>query len=628
MANNIVQYIADLKAHVPKRSNWDLSKFDVGTNTFGFIKPRLVKEVIAGSRVTYDFQSAYSSNPTISPVLSRAKVSVCAIWVPLSLYVPAFRDGEPVKAGKTDYSFPTISTIYSSARSDYNSLFNITTNDYPDILKRNGLNQPYVPANSIFSDLKMYAPYYQPFADSSNTAKNAVPLLAYYDFFRHYVMNTQSDEFPLRTQGYSVRNSFVQGTDRRVVQEPIDVMRSRSQLDDLFSNVRRDGMSYQMNGVPFDISGHFSVFLGGQRRINGFLPSKKLYVDFSSSGSAPDPLSLVAFNDDHFGEVRQTYLGDYFIGYLGNDNVEYERNTASVVADDGGVITMEQIYLARCVQNFIRRSVFKNSDYAEFIDAQYDVTPPTNLTKPLFLGKVSTWLHFNDVTSMATTSNDTDVDSNSVLGSRASLAFARMESGKYQNKKNRHFVSFTAKEPGYFMVLEWIVPEVSYFQGFDPLYLKNSLEDLFYPDFDKLGYQDKQFKLLNEQIQNSAGFKGVPPTIADYNIAYAQEPAWWEYMQTYNTLSGQMVDEGVYRHWVFHREIEPSHTEPDYQGNTPVDFDNEWTGDVVRELTNIYVTPEEYQHIFTNEQGLDNFHTYYNHNFKAYQPMSHRFLSY
>ena len=639
MANNIFEYMAQLKAKDPKRANWLLDCNDIGTNTFGFIRPKLVKEIIAGSNVTYDFKSAYSSNPTISPVLSRAKVSVCAIWIPLSLYVPAFRDGEPVKAGKTDYSFPTINFNYPSVDTAYDNYINSSTpGTVQHLLDKNGEGLPYIPSNSIFTELHMWRPNFQPVGFSMGAvlpmAKNAIPLLGYYDFFRHYVLNTQSDYFPLRVQGYSVQrvqtgtNQYGLPVYEEFVQEPVDYFRSRDDLDNLFTDVRLTGSNYYLNGSIFDVSRYLSVFMLAP---GVFAPSKKMNYVHDGSSNGPTLDNVVAYNDDHFGEVRQTYLGDMFTSYLSNENVEYERSTARVVADDDGVITMEQVYAAQRVQNFIRRTIFRNSDYAEFIDAEYGITPPSHLTKPLFLGKVSTWLTFNDVVSTAQTSDSNDVDSNSSLGSRSSLGFGRMITGKLANKKNRHFVNFTAKEPGYFMVLEWIVPEVAYFQGFDSMYDKHSLQDLYFPAFDKSGYQDKQFKYLNEQVQDSTyGWKALPPrmSFSDYNFTYAQELAYSEYMLTHNRMSGQMSDPGVYRHWVFHREVDPV-TVPGSEGNPSVP--SRWsTGESspVLSASDIYVTPEDFTHIFANTQGLDNFQTFYRHELKVYQPISHRFLSF
>lgn len=619
MANNLVDYLAQLRASDPKRANWVMDCPNVGTNDFGFIKVKLCKEIIAGSQVSYDFKSAYSTNPTISPVLSRAKATVTAIWIPVSLYVPALRDGVQVKAGKDDYSFPTINFDYSQVLSVFRNLVN------DDSVLKAGNKLPYIPANSIFTELCMWRPYFQPigFVRSEDDAvfpeaKNAIPLLGYYDFYRNFYLNTQNDDVPFRSKGYSVRR-WVSPTSFRehyIVQSAEDINISRDAFDNLFAGIRRLGGNYPQGDGAFDVTAYFSRFIGGDLSSpNYFFPLKKV-LDIDDDGE----ISYVAYNDNHYGELRATYLPDYYTGYLSNDNVEYERNTARVQADDEGYITMEQIYHAQRVQNFIRRTVFRNSDYAEFIDAEYGITPPTTLTKPLFLGSVSTWLDFNDVTSMAQTSDSDEIEKNTSLGSRCSLGFGRMITGKLIDKDNRPFVSFLAKEPGYFMVLEHIVPEVSYFAGFLPMYDKRSLGSLYYPAFEKDGYQDKQFKYLNEQIVDD--FNNIAPyhKFSNYNAAYAQEPAWWEYMTEYSKMSGQMVEPGVYRHWTFNREVVPHRVlrSGEYK----------WGDYAPRDMRNSYVTPELFNGIFANINGLDNFQTYYKHEFHVFQPISHRFQSF
>lgn len=621
MANNVLEYLAQLKSKDPKRANWFFGSTDVGTNDFGFIKVKKCVEVIAGSHLRYDFRAAYTTNPTISPVLSRCKATVCAIWIPSSLYVPALRDGVQVKAGKTDYSFPTLNFKYSQVAEDYRDMLssNVAGADH-------GLYLPYVPANGLLSELGMWRPYYQPvgFALSSDDQlpppKNAIPLLGYIDFFRSYVMNTQVGSAPLRVRGYSRRvigndpNDLTGSSPTFVSQDPVDHYITRDQLDRFFMQVRRIGSLYPQGDGGFDISDCFGT---EEYELPPIFATKN---GSPVAADSPDG-DWVAFNDNHHYEFRQTLRANRFTAFLSNSNVEYERSTARVQADDGGVITMEQIYHAGQVQSWVRKSIFKNSDYAEFCDAHYGVRPPTTLTKPLFLGAVSSWLSFNDVMATAQTGSGDDLESNDTLGSRASIGFGRMVTGSLRGGKDRPFVEFTALEPGYFMVLEWFVPEEAYYTGYEPYYDKLTLESLYYPEFDKDGYQDKQFVHLNEQVIDD--FNSVPTRrqYSEYNVAYAQEPAYFEHMSTYNRMSGQMVDQGVYRHWVFHRDLQL----PSLMSGANV---NRWPSNIIREMTDVYVRPEDYNHIFANVQGLDNIQTFYSHDLKIYQPLSHRFLSY
>lgn len=644
MANNLVEYLANLKTNDPKRANWLLDCSHLSTTDFGFIRPKFVREVIAGSTIRYDFKSAYSTNPTLTPVLSSAKATVVGIFIPTSLYVPALRDGAQVKSGRTDYAFPTINFNYPQLRRLYES--------GTQAMKQRGAGLPYIPANSIFTELNMWAPWFQPIGfavdDSSAptpSAKNAIPLLGYYDFIRHYVLNSQVDSIPLRVRGYSRVNRnlpFFANSQNApldpdwVTQEPLDLYKQRVDFDNLFKDIRSAGSNYSLFGgldgqtPTFDITTCLTRFISAPRpsgtaNTGAFAPYKNMnyMVDLPTDDSA-----VVSYNDNHFGEFRQTYKADYFTAFLSNEQVQYERSTARVVADDGGVITMEQIYSMEKVQSYIRKTIFKNSDYSEFIDAHYGVTPPTYLNKPLFLGAVSTHLYFNDVVSTVQSPDSNGlVDSNTDLGSRASLGFGRMVTGSLRDDKERPFIQFTAKEPGYFMVLEWIVPDVMYYQGYDPLYDKLSLESLYYPEFDRSGYQDKQLRHIVEQ--SVGDFYSLPDgmLIANYNLAYAQEPAYWEYMSAYGRMSGQIVDPSAYRNWVFTRDLSLNTVSASVSNVVPPNPVN-FGSDPFRNIVDIYVCPEDFNHIFANTQGLDNIQCFYRHEYKAFQPLSHRFLSF
>ncbi len=627
MANNILNYLLGLKTKDPNRANWPLDYDLVGSNDFGFWKVRHVDEVIAGTNYKLNFRAAFSTNPTISPVLSRAKVQVVAIWVPTSLYVPALRDGVEVKPGKTDYSFPAINF-------DYPILNQFYASQTPNTLLDNyGSGMPYIPEGSIFSELGMWRPNFQPIGFLNRAAqpqyfpepKNAIPYLGYLDFIRNYVLNTQDDAIPMRVRTFTPESELYPSY------PSVYGYASHQNFDELFREVRLRGGNYLQGDFdgyvhPFDITDSLKAFFRNlvvgsndysERFIYGPFPSKNVLA-IEGGGYA-------FFSDNHFGEFTGTFRGDSYTAFLSNENVEYERSIARVtVQDDGGsqVITMEQIYAAQRVQNFIRRSVFKNSDYAEYIEDQYGVRPPTNLTKPLFLGSVSTWLSWNDVVSQSQTGDDDDIESKQSLGSRASLGFGRMVTGKYAGNGNRNFVSFTAREPGYVIVLENITPEVAYYEGFNPIYDKRSLGSLFYPAFEKDGYQDKQFKYLVEQVFPDSDEKYSPIHFDDfnsYNVAYAQELAWQEYMVRHNKVTGQMTQRGVYRPWTFIRNMFIS------DSVTSSRYDHE---EYVRRTTSTYVLPEDFNYIFANNQGLDNFQCYYSFDINAYQPISHRFQSF
>lgn len=634
MSNNVLEKLAQLRSTDPKRANWWRGYSSIGTNDFGFWKPRLCKEVLAGTHVRYNFAAAYSTNPTVSPVLGRAKVNVVAIWIPHSLYCPKMRDGSTVKAD-TEIDFPSLTFPFSRGQRAYRALELNSDVDFPvEGMKDDALSYGsfdyYIPAGSIFSELGMWAPFFKPgrwtryanTIDDYPSRKNAIPLLGYYDFIRHYVLNRQVDIAPLRIEGFATY--YDSTTDSWVPNPAADNYIDIEAFDTLFDSVRRSGAS--------DISSFLFTFY------NLYGPRTSIYTVTGDLANYPFPLlrrsqALIAgssystdvpfVNDSHFGEFRGTYGGDFYTAFLSNENVAYERGSARLQADADGYITAEQLYHVERVQSFIRKTVFRNSDFQEFVDVHYGVKPPTNLTKPMFLAASNSYLYWNDVISQTQSAEDDGlIDSNTNLGSRASLGQGRTAVGRANGRKGKDWVSFTAREPGYFMVLECITPEIFYWKGYDPQYDKLELRDLYFPEFDKDGYQGLALRHSVEQPRLSLDSNFVDsPTYRSWNVQVAQHPAWSEYMMQWNTLQGEMVTPGVYRHWSFTRALNGLNSSFDVPGSLS-------PSDIALDVLDVYVRPEDFNYIFANKQGLDNIHCYYNHELEMFQPLSHRFLSY
>lgn len=662
MSNNILERLAQMSTPDIKRANWNLDYDVAGTNDFGFLKVKMCELINANSKVKLDFKSAYCTNPTISPVFSKAKVRVSAFWIPISLYVPALRDGSVVKAGQTDYTFPAVNLPYSSdAQLVKGSLSSSTALSWDStpmqaigneahlkavLTSRFGQYTHYVPMGSLLSELGMWKPDYRAVGftlDDLNIeyppAKCAIPLLGYFDIYRTYIANSQEEYIPLRVQSfkpafdyeYTVPDAVepdVDGWSTRIghvsAQPAKDVYITREKIELLLRDVRSAFMQnlYDSGLINVSFNRHFGASLFPTLTPINF----ELYLNQDSLETVKSFMTRnppITISENHYYELRDTYMGDRFTAYLSNENVEYERSTARVQTDENGYITMEQVYAAQRVQNYIRRSVFKNNGYADFVEAEAGITPPTTLTHPMFLGSVSTDLFWNDVVSQTQTLGSNDIESNTNLGSRASIGFGRMLTGSYRGKDDRPFVSFTAKEPGYLMLIESIVPDISYFMQYNPDFDKITLESLYWPAFDKDGYQDKQFSHVVQQFDEDLGVMPLRIDFDSYNVAYAKEPAYSEHMMRANRMTGQIVEAGVYRHWVFSRQGYADELREAYDNNQSPSFEN-----LVRKATTTYVDPEPYNKIFANENGLDNFQTYYSFDFKVYQPLSHRFLSF
>lgn len=622
MKQNLVSKLLDMQMPEVRRANWDLGHDIVTSMDVGYIIPIFTDEILANTNVDFDLYNAVFANPTLAPLYGRYKLQFTAWFAPTSLYVPPLRDGDAVDAD-TDFAFPYISPNWNLANSQASRDYSHSQSgrNFSLVTSQDG---QYVPHGSLLEYLGMYPggwnanswvtypfvadPNDNPIDDITNVVpprRNAIPFLMYWDIFRNYFLNVQEPNFPIRSRAFTPSYVDING-DVTPSSPPQDIYGTRSQLDTFFKKVRssysaEDGCN--VRAIWEDIFEN----LFARRRV----------VDLTGTGVVAetdngfDSSTVLFFEDYHHNLARTTYMPDMFTAWISNTNVELERSKAKVVVENNE-FTMEQWKTASRIQNFVRKTIFKNSDFAEFIDVHYGVKPPTNLTKPMFLGAMSSDVAFNDVVSTATTSDDTSIDGNSQLGSRAGYG----RGGRNREEDNNGFVRFHSKEPGYFMVLATLVPEVFYYESSEPFYNKLSLSEYFYPEYNAIGYQDLAVSDLNEVPYRDE--LGVFPTNnvdwQTWNDTLAQQPAWMEYMTRQNRVRGQMSLPGVYRPWSLSRSFNYTN-----QVGITLPRGMQYTS---------YVLPEMFNNIFVNTQNVDNFQLYIGFDYKKYQPVLKQFLSF
>lgn len=625
MKQNLVSKLLDMQMPEVHKANWNLDHDIITTMDVGYIVPMFVDEILANTNVDFDLYSAVFANPTVAPLYGRYKLQFTAWFAPTALYVSPLRDGDAVDAD-TDFVFPFISPDWKTENNKIFSWFNQSNagtnpNNFNYITL---FDSSYVPHCSLLEYLGAYPAGWtagtwvnplngpnqelndNPIDDTAIDVpprRNGIPFLMYWDIYRNYFLNVQEPIFPVRTRAF--HREYTANGNILYAQPPGDTYVDRERVNEFFRNIRRnytaeDGVDVRQTWETLGLPPIFP---------------KRNVVNLTGSNYFPDaeitPDDYIFFEDYHYGLARTTYMPDMYTAWISNTNVELERSKAKVVVENNE-FTMEQWKTASRIQNFVRKTIFKNSDFAEFIDVHYGVKPPTNLTKPMFLGAISQDVAFNDVVSTATTSEDTSVDANSQLGSRAGYGRGRRARGE----DNGGFVRFHAKEPGYFMVLATLVPEVFYYEASEPFYSKLALSEYFYPEYNAIGYQDLPVSDLNE-VPYSDDLKTLPSLNIDFqqwNDTLAQQPAWMEYMTRQNRLHGQMAEPGVYRPWSLSRSFNYSN-QRGYTLPQSVAYSS-------------YVLPEMFNNIFVNQQNIDNFQLYIGFDYKKYQPVLKQFLSF
>lgn len=612
--HNPLSSLFDIQFPDVKKANWNCSYDHCTTGDVCYVNVVHNDRLMANTNVDFDINQASFANPTIAPLYGRYRVKYLAFFAPDRLYIPKWKDGSKVE--DDDYPYPVILP--------YNISANLTASDDPSV-KNLGNGLPYVAPTSLCHQLGLYPAYYQPYTWREtgvpvNTREqfiglvnngtidypslsNGFSFLAYWDIYRNYIANTQEEYCYARNKAY--RNAHSRAlSNSEVVQvpalSPTDFTIQRSELDKFF-----DLYSVNMlNGINDVVRSWYEVF--GYDPL--FADKYCVYTRPDSYGSL-DVEHALLLDNFHYGLAIAPYIPDQFTSWINTEQVELERQQSAVKVENGKIL-MEQWVVASRIQNKIRKSLFKQSDFAQYIDVQYGVRPSTSITKPMFLGAFVSDIIFNDVISTTQTEN-TEFADNGNLGSRAGF-------GRGTDREKHNFVKFRTEEPGTFMVLQIIQPEVFYFEGRDQVFDKQNFNEEFNPAFDGVGYQDLGVGTMN-MVPNlrldPLGRRLGTSTWNGHNVVVGQQPYAMEHMCKRNTLGGMMVMPSQYLGWSLARSF-------NYNRGDLAPIQSSYRG-----LYSSYPFPEMFNNIFKSNV-VDNFQFYLSFDYKKYQPLSKQFLSF
>ena len=591
-SHNPLSKLLDIDFPEIKKANWNVSYDLQTTSDVGYVKPVHTDRILANTHVKMDINQASFANPTKAPLYGRYRVKYLAFWAPDRLYIPPWRDGD-IMVGD-DYPYPFLrSSLYTDPSNDFDRL--------------TGNNSYTVPHTSLLSYLGMFPGNYDP-GSWANTdpapPKNALPLLAFWDIYRHYIVNPQEERFPIRVQ------SFVPShTDNDIhiqAQNPSNVYVTRSALDDFFKDVRRD---YELGNydISYSYERHLLHTPFSRKKVVHPRPHQDYHNDYHNA---------LELQNYHYGLPIAPYGADMFTSWVSNENVELERSQSKMEIRDG-FLTMDQWVMASRIQNKVRKTIFKNTDFAQYIDVQYGIKPPTTLTKPMFLGAFVSDIVFNDVLSSVQAPFDSSGSSpklsdNRNLGSRAGY-------GRGTDYDKHNFIEFTTKEPGTLMVLQIVTPEVFYYEGYDEFYDVTNFNEEFNPVFDGVGFTPLQKSVMNSVPQlskdplNRQVYRNL--TYTAYNTAIGQQPYGMMHMAKVNRLSGQMAEFGTYQSYSLARSFNYVRTLYESQTISP------------EHMYSSYIIPEMFNNSFTSFVQ-DNFQFYLSFDYLKYQPISKQFLAF
>lgn len=634
MANNKVSSLFNQTLPKPPRSNFNLGRVNRFTADVGYVIPCYVEEVLPNSYKRLDLEALIQTNATVAPLMGSFTAKFEAFFVPLRLYHrhldlnnirPDFHD---------DFDFHYIPSLSFNAVPHYLA---VADNSLGSHGLDGSIRNLTVAPSSLIDYLGIMPVGFNAASWITKKRLNATPFIGYFDIYRNYYANPHDRMIPYRVQNTTYNeyqlptpeiayfdleclDLFITGINSKSVQTlggsvtpyPVNVFSEFCNTVQNAAYADYVGIVPPLNSVP--------LFAG------------QSVVTWTREGLVDDVYDT--FDGIHFGLLPRTYKDDYFNSRFMNEFVNYMEQTAVVTVQDNQ-FTIQQLRLQNRVAKYVDKSIFSDTRFGSWIKAHFGVKTNSKLNIPQFLGSMSGNLIFNDIYSTAQT-GDGDITSNQALGSRSSL-------GQGYVKGKGSFVEFKATEPGYIMVMFSLVPNVNYFQGIRKMYLKNSFNDLYTPEFDAVGYQDLQklemdatgfyfpdraiFRTDSSGLPTSLKFS--PMDIDSYNVSIGKQPAWIEYMTAVDEVHGLMTQRFQFGYWTLNRPFNPANYDR-LETDTGALVGNGYLNgyDPVEPVfdKSTYILPEYFNTIFAVDKYTDNFQVQVRFYDKTKQPMSKQIL--
>lgn len=405
-----------------------------------------------------------------------------------------------------------------------------------------------VAANSLWDYFGYPVGYWYNTSTSGASQRfSALPFLMYYDIFRNYYANQQEDDFYMFGRG-----------DEDYVPNSAPL----TWIDDMMAAVRSGDKD-------------FTRYFGNE------------YIR-PSAGQLYD---TVRRDIPYGGLICRTYMPDQFTTLLNSQKIEtIKQKTFITVGPNpsgaaGAGITMDQIVTARKGYRFLNNTAIADGRYGEQIRAHFGVRTDDKLNIPQFLGSTSLRMTFDDVVS--TSNNNTgDPDATTGLGSRGGQ-------GTVFGRNGNQYVNCT--DYGTIMCIASIIPIVDYYQGISKFNIKTKMTDVFFPEFDGLGYQDVMRSELCALPYYDTSVPGASlGSNSDFATAVGKQPAWLEYMTKDNRIHGEFTQ--TLRYWTISR---------DYARYAPTSSTSGVNGRNFNPTS--YIFPQDYNYMFVDESIYDNF---------------------
>lgn len=451
---------------------WNLSHGWRSDCASGPLYPCYVEEVVPSDYMSLSFSAEVKTEPAKAPVMGTYDCYIETFFVRMANYYSQLHTNMPnapmLEPGVG--SFHVINPVQSSS-SGYIVLRPGGLSDYmgaPTAGRWGNSAQP--PVN-----------YVKPFP--------LVPFAAYYDIFRTWYCDPQSEFFyagSVVDDGSGITWGFQQ--------QNLSLLESSLQA---IYNSTIPIVSYCVD--PNSVASGSASYIAG--------------LAFVGKKGLQEPASSVSTT----GLVLGPYNADLMNNFLSDKTVAGMLSRSTMIVSDNK-LTFEQIIATEQNFTFDNRSVLAGGRYRDWVRAQYNVTPSTDLCQPQFLGRVHWTVGFQDVVANTAAEKQALGD----LGGRG-----------FGQTGQSYPIRMAFTDNGYVFSIFRIVPRLDYNHYVEPYLQRLTTEDIFTPAYDNAPFEPVYAYDVDATTQY------VPADSEPAPIGY--RPAWSGYQYRVNRSHGSFA---------------------------------------------------------------------------------------
>lgn len=582
-----------------RRSTHDLSYAWRNTQAPGVLVPFMCEVGLPGDTWDINLQASVLTHPTVGPLFGSFKLQAEIYTCPIRLYNGKLHNNAlGIGLDMAKIKLPQIEipgNIEQDNPKDEND-------EYCQVNPSSLLSYLGIKGYGIIGE------------ENATMAKNATPILAYWDIFKNYHANKQEQNAYYIGQKSFVMSVKATGSNTWTSNTPQNIEKpatngmglviettSRIEIEDIeihVGTVTNSGEYFleavtvtenkimgTMKNIPssgamiwsvskknidlveFDLKNIDEMredILAETKDIGAFVINNLTKSPYGNlADRAPGGRLLTTL--PMFGLGIKTYQSDIFNNWINTEWLDGEGGINDITAIDtsSGSFTMDTLNLAKKVYDMLNRIAVSGGTYQDWIQTVYTNEYIERSETPVYQGGYSDEVVFQEVISNSATENEP-------LGTLAGR-------GKLQGNNKGGNITIKIDEPSYIIGLVSLTPRVDYSQGNRWDTDLKTLDDLHKPALDGIGFQDLTTNKMAwwDETLSSKG-----------NQLYTagKQPAWIDYMTNYNRTFGNFAIKNNEMFMTLNRNYE---------------YKNEGGGTRIKDLTT-YIDPQKYNYIFAD----------------------------